>query len=346
LFSGDAKRKPVIRPLGGKSYSEAEIASTSSNASNVGSYGLGVNNTNTVSVGTVSLVPFTGSLINISSLSVNPINPSNLISTSNTLTRSGKLWHGSLHAKYITISDAEVRTIMEKTRASGSVSTSQMLNSQIVPKDKLKELDKYIAQTGLDAYIVGKSRVARVLGTNKAIMQTFGFIDVSKVPEDEVANDAQRAAFAKKYIKSYTLPYSIRVTLNNGGLSTERKSLQLHTLVGDSLMYALQEVLDFYGIDMIKKLGLNICEGTFVFRRQRNSLSVSTHAFGIGIDFLGASNAFAWYKNNALLGEGPYTAFIDIMEKWGWYNNGRWYKQDWMHFQAVQYYANQNNYIA
>jgi hypothetical protein len=34
------------------------------------------------------------------------------------------------------------------------------------------------------------------------------------------------------------------------------------------------------------------------------------------------------------------------MEKWGWYTQGRWLNNDFMHFQAAQYYSNKNNYIA
>jgi hypothetical protein len=142
------------------------------------------------------------------------------------------------------------------------------------------------------------------------------------------------------------MPYAFRGIQPNGSLGAEKTILPLHYLVGDSLVYAMQEVLDFYGIDMIKKLGLNITAGTFVFRKMTGRNLISTHAFGVSIDFLSTANQYLWNKSQSLLGESPYTAFIDIMEKWGWHNQGRWQNNDLMHFQAAQYYSNKNNYIA
>ena len=345
LFSADQKANPVIRPLGGKSYSEAEISGSNPNANAIGAYGVGTNTSNVVSVSTVPFSPYTGSLINTSGLSINPITPANIISTSNLLNRNGKLWNASAEAKYITITDTEVRQIMDKTRASGSVSNSQMLNSQIVSKDKLNSLDKFIAEKGLNAYVVGKARVARVLSTEDQLIKAYGYIDKRILPADEVLSP-QRAAFANKYIKNYTMPYAFRTIKLNGSLGAEQTILPLHNLVGDSLVYALKEVLDFYGIDMIKKLGLNLTAGTFVFRKMRDSTNISNHAFGIAIDILSTANLLDWNKSQSLFGESPYTAFIDIMEKWGWYTQGRWLNNDFMHFQAAQYYSNKNNYIA
>jgi hypothetical protein len=348
LFSGEEKTKAIIRPLGGKSYSEAEISSSKENASDVSTYNVGDNTTNSASVSTVAFTPFAGTLMDISGLAVNPISPSNLISSANSLNRNNRsLWFSSILAQYVLVTDAEVRQIMTKTRATGSTSLLTMLNNQSVDYGKLGVLDKYIKEKGEKAYVVGKARVARNLGTSQSMNKVFGFIDVSKVPENESATDSQRTAFANKYIKKFILPYKVRVTINSKGtLSSERDSLLLHKDVGDSLVYAMKEVLDFYGIDLIKKLGLNICDGAFVFRKQRNSSYVSTHAYGVAVDFLGAANAYSWNKNNSLFGESPYTAFLDIMEKWGWYNNGRWAGQDWMHFQAVHYSTSQKDYFA
>jgi hypothetical protein len=286
--------------------------------------------------------------MDISGLAVNPISPSNLISSANSINRNNRsLWFKSILAQYVLVTDAEIRQIMTKTRATGSTSLLTMLNNQSVDYGKLGVLDKYIKEKGEKAYVVGKARVARNLGTNQINNKVFGFIDVSKLPENEQANDSQRTSFANKYIQKFTLPYKIRVTIDSkGGLSNERDFLLLHKDVGNSLMYAMKEVLDFYGIDLIRKLGLNICDGSFVFRKQRNSGQISMHAYGAAVDFLGAANAYAWSKNDSLFGESPYTAFLDIMEKWGWYNNGRWAGQDWMHFQAAHYSTNQNTYFA
>jgi hypothetical protein len=345
LFSGEEKTKSVLRPLGGKSYSEAEISSKDSNASDVSSYGVGTNTSNTVSVATVPISTFSGSLISPTILTPNAITAANLISTSNTISRSGKLWNKSDLAKYITITDAEVRQIMDKTRASGSISTSQLLKNQVVTRDKLATLDSYIKSTTSTPYIVGKARVARTLGTKQILDSTYGFIDSTKLLATDTLTP-ERTAFANKYIKNYTLPFSLRAALGNGVLGSEKNTIALHKNVGDSFVYAMKEVLDFYGIDLIKKLGLNIYGGSFVFRRSVDGISISTHAYGLAVDFLPSANAFAWYANNSLLAEPPYTAFLDILEKWGWYNNGRWYKQDWMHFQAIQYDTVKNNYFA
>ena len=100
-----------------------------------------------------------------------------------------------------------------------------------------------------------------------------------------------------------------------------------------------KEVLDFYGISNIEKLGLNRYDGAFVFRRLRSTqyITPSPHAYGIAVDFFSVLNALNSTKKDALFSRAPYTAFIDILEKWGWYSIGRYQDFDFMHFQAAHY---------
>jgi hypothetical protein len=118
-----------------------------------------------------------------------------------------------------------------------------------------------------------------------------------------------------------------------------------HKEVGDSFVYAMKEVLDFYGFDNIESLGINLTAGTFNYRRMRGGSLPSLHAYGAAID-LGAGqflNAAKWSKKDALFGLPVYRPFLDIMEKWGWYNQGRYRNNDYMHFQAA-IYGNIQNY--
>jgi len=335
LFNQNERRKPVFRPLGAN-YSEAEIAKNNSGSSpGVKSYKLSENVGTATSVTTPA---FTGSLMNISGLSANEVKPLNLIENATSLDRSG-LWAKNTLSPKINISTSEYTSLMNKARQSNSPSAQIILTNQTVSKDKLGTLDAYLKGLNKKPYIVGKSRVARPL-TNKADLDAaYGYIELSTLPEDDSLSTPGRKEFVSKYIRNYTLPFKLRGVTNNGNIIDLGTSFPFHKEVGDSFVYAMKEVLDFYGLENIENLGINISAGTFNYRRMRGKAMPSLHAYGAAID-LGAGqyfNAHKWTKKDALFALPVYRPFLDIMEKWGWYNQGRYYNNDYMHFQAATY---------
>jgi hypothetical protein len=341
LFNEKERRKPVFRSLAAN-YSEAEIAPDNSGSSpNVKSYKLGEDIGTATSVTTPE---FTGSLINISGFSANEIKPLNLIENVNSLDRSG-LWATSTIASKIQISSAEYTSLINKAKQSNSPSAQIMLIKQTVPNDKLGTLDKYLKGLNTKPYIVGKSRVARPLTAKADLDAAYGYIDFNTLPADDDVNTPGRAEFYSKNIRAYTLPFGLRTVSNNGSFSGLITKGYFHKEVGDSFVYAMKEVLDFYGFDNIESLGINLTAGTFNYRRMRGGSLPSLHAYGAAID-LGAGqflNAAKWSKKDALFGLPVYRPFLDIMEKWGWYNQGRYRNNDYMHFQAA-IYGNIQNY--
>jgi hypothetical protein len=159
--------------------------------------------------------------------------------------------------------------------------------------------------------------------------KAYGYIDASLLPANEDAADPQRKAFAAKYIVGRSTPFPL-----NGGKTNK---VYLHKAVADSFIAALTEVLNFYGLDLIKKLGIDLYAGGFVFRKMRGSSSASIHAYGCAVDFASELNLLADNGQNALFNQPPYSAFFDILEKHGWHNQGRNKDNDYMHFQAVVY---------
>lgn len=114
-------------------------------------------------------------------------------------------------------------------------------------------------------------------------------------------------------------------------------AVRLHPKVADSFEAALKEVLGEYGLDRVKELriGANY-GGSFMNRPMRNGSSTSTHAWGIAVDFNASENRLRWGSDKALFAKPEYAKFLDIMEKHGWYNLGRYKNYDYMHFQAVK----------
>lgn len=335
LFNEKERRKPVFRSLAAN-YSEAEIAPENSGSSGgVKSRKLDENIGTSTSVTTPA---FTGSLINISGLLADDIVPLNLIENATSLNRSG-LWAKAVNASKIQISDLEYTALMNKAKQPNSPSTQIILTRQAISKDKLGTLDNYLKGLNIKAYVVGKSRVARPFSNKADLDQAYGYLETSNLPKQDTGNHPGRAEFVSKYIRTFTLPFGLRPVRPDGSSPNLVNTISLHKEVGDSFVYAMKEVLDFYGFENIEKLGINLSAGTFVYRLMTDSYQPSLHAYGAAID-LGAGNFlnnYFWSKKDALYGLPVYRPFLDIMEKWGWYNQGRYRNNDYMHFQAATY---------
>ena len=236
-------------------------------------------------------------------------------------------WAKRPAASKITASKEEITALMTKIKGEGSPA---LLPN--VPKTKVSsfnENDKYLKDAGVDGYLKGKSQIARPGMNKSALDKAYGYIDASLLPANEDAADPQRKAFAAKYIVGRSTPFPL-----NGGKTNK---VYLHKAVADSFIAALTEVLNFYGLDLIKKMGIDLYAGGFVFRKMRGSSSASIHAYGCAVDFAAELNLLADNGQNALFNQPPYSAFFDILEKHGWHNQGRNKDNDYMHFQAVVY---------
>lgn len=117
---------------------------------------------------------------------------------------------------------------------------------------------------------------------------------------------------------------------------TRVKSIRIHELVADRLEAALNDIINHYGED-IEKVAPGACkyDGSYNFRKSRNSSSTSVHSWGLALDFDAGNNTMKMSAPKARLSQDIYKPFFDILEHHGFKSLGRRGDYDWMHVQAT-----------
>lgn len=132
---------------------------------------------------------------------------------------------------------------------------------------------------------------------------------------------------------SLILPYDMVLSWDK---SKSIKKITCHEKVHDSLSNILTKTLDYYGIDEIKRLKLNLFGGCLNVRKMRGGSSYSIHSWGAAIDLAPDENQLKWGKNKALFAKPEYNKFWNIViEEEKWVSLGVDKNYDWMHFQAA-----------
>lgn len=126
-------------------------------------------------------------------------------------------------------------------------------------------------------------------------------------------------------------PYPMRIAWDT---ATPLRVITCHRLVADSLLAVLRSILDTYGMDWIRRHGLDLYGGCYNFRKMRGGSSWSAHAWGIAIDLDPARNGLRTpWPGEATM---PVEA-IELFEAAGWTSLGRVIHSDAMHFQATRW---------
>jgi hypothetical protein len=112
-------------------------------------------------------------------------------------------------------------------------------------------------------------------------------------------------------------------------------SFRCHELVAGSAQRAFDRIAAAHSLVQIRELGLHLYGGCFNHRTMRGGASLSTHAYGIAIDFDPARNRLRGGRGKARLAQPDAARFWDIWEDEGWTSLGREKDFDWMHVQAV-----------
>ena len=129
-------------------------------------------------------------------------------------------------------------------------------------------------------------------------------------------------------------PWTLRLDWD---LSKRTTKITIHEKLADSLERVLKKVYEVYGLEGIKKHGLDRYGGSYNCRKKRGSRnSWSTHAWGIAIDWYPSKNGLRSNESNASLADPELDAWWDIWEKEGWVSLGRKENRDWMHIQAAR----------
>lgn len=122
-------------------------------------------------------------------------------------------------------------------------------------------------------------------------------------------------------------------------MSQSRSFFKVHELVAPSLERVLTAIEASYSKTEVEQLGLNRFSGDYVCRKITGGSRMSTHAYGIALDFYGSRNELRRTTHDT---PPPTLAHVDCQKFWeafeneGWYSLGRSQNYDWMHVQAAK----------
>lgn len=135
------------------------------------------------------------------------------------------------------------------------------------------------------------------------------------------------------YLTTLKLPYPMRLAWDKN-ISVNK--IQCHKKVSDNLELIFKELLNYYGYDKIKELGIDLFGGCFNFRAMRGGTQPSKHSWGIAIDLDPERNTLKETSKTARFARKEYIPMIDIFEKYGFISLGREKNYDWMHFEIKE----------
>lgn len=136
-----------------------------------------------------------------------------------------------------------------------------------------------------------------------------------------------------KNLVSLTLPYPMLIAWD---LKFSVQKIQCHRLIADRLNCVFLEILDFYGLEKIKELGIDLFGGCYNYRKMRGGNDWSRHSWGIAIDIDPARNGLNVGKPKAQFSKKEYKPMIDFFYKHGFVSYGREKDFDWMHFEIAE----------
>ena len=127
------------------------------------------------------------------------------------------------------------------------------------------------------------------------------------------------------------LPYPMRIAWD---LEVSVKRMMCHKKAATAFLAVFTDLLNEYGYDRLKELGIDLFGGCVNVRPMRGSKTKwSRHAWGIAIDLDPARNKLKEKRTTARFARPEYKAMIDIFYKHGFISYGVEKDFDWMHFE-------------
>ena len=135
------------------------------------------------------------------------------------------------------------------------------------------------------------------------------------------------------YLVTISLPYPMRLSWDKSKIVTR---LRCHKLIATQLTNIFNEILEFYGLAHIQRLGIDLYGGCFNFRKMRGGTDWSRHSWGVAIDLDPERNQLKATSKTARFAKMDYKPMIDIFYKHGFVSLGREKNYDWMHFEVKE----------
>jgi hypothetical protein len=110
------------------------------------------------------------------------------------------------------------------------------------------------------------------------------------------------------------LPFKMKLAWD---LDVLVSKITIHQACAEATSAALQDILNTYGFDKIKELGIDIFGGSLNVRKMRGGDDWSMHSWGAAMDFDPDRNQLRWGRNRAQFGKPEYKDYLDIWEKRG-----------------------------
>lgn len=129
------------------------------------------------------------------------------------------------------------------------------------------------------------------------------------------------------------LPFKMKIAWDT---ASTIETFRCHEKVATSIERVLGRIASAYSPEAIAEHGFNLYGGCFNYRQMRGGSSLSTHAWGIAIDFDPARNQLKWGRDRAYLARKDCENFFRCWEAEGWLSLGRARNYDWMHVQAAR----------
>jgi hypothetical protein len=128
-----------------------------------------------------------------------------------------------------------------------------------------------------------------------------------------------------------TLPYPMRIAWDTSKSVTR---IQCHKLINEDLNNVFSGLLDYYGYEKIKELGIDLFGGCLNVRLMRGSKKRwSRHSWGIAIDLDPSRNGLKTKWPDAQFSKKEYEPMIKIFYDNGFVSYGKERGFDAMHFE-------------
>lgn len=133
------------------------------------------------------------------------------------------------------------------------------------------------------------------------------------------------------YLTVIDLPYPMRLAWDT---NTTVKKVRCHKLAAERFKKLFDDILQEYGEDRIKELGIDLFGGIFHYRQKRAGASLSMHSWGIAIDLDPLRNAMNTTVKKANFSKSEYNKLRLIFKENGFVWGGDLWKKDCMHWQV------------